>query len=160
MILSQILFVRPSRCIKASFYIPESRPNFPATRDFRTKISMKLIYQYIHVAISFNLSPTSNHLHPLQVENCESNSRLVVDEDDNGKFRLERVEEAVIPLMVEETAVVSWKKYIYCLTLSIAQMSLFQTVLRHLVIHAKHVISLPEWRCYRYYLTRRTLIMN
>ena len=28
--------------------------------------------------------PTSNHLHPLQVENCDSNSRLVVDEDDNG----------------------------------------------------------------------------
>ena len=29
--------------------------------------------------------------HPLQVENCDSNLRLVVDEDDNGKFRLERV---------------------------------------------------------------------
>ena len=26
----------------------------------------------------------------LQVENCDSNSRLVVDEDDNGKFRLEK----------------------------------------------------------------------
>ena len=36
-----------------------------------------------------HLSPTSSHLHPLQVENCDSNSRLVVDEDDNGKFRLE-----------------------------------------------------------------------
>ena len=36
-------------------------------------------------------SPTSNHLHPLQVENCDNNSRLVVDEGDNGKFRLERV---------------------------------------------------------------------
>ena len=34
---------------------------------------------------------TSNHLHLLQVENCDSNSRLVVDEDDNGKLRLERV---------------------------------------------------------------------
>ena len=50
---------------------------------------MKLIYQYM--AIFFNFSPTSNHLNPLQVENCDSNSRLVVDEDDNGKFRLERV---------------------------------------------------------------------
>ena len=50
---------------------------------------MKLAYQYI--AISFNFSPTSNHLHALQVENCDSNSRLVVDEEDNGKFRLERV---------------------------------------------------------------------
>ena len=35
---------------------------------------------------------TSNHLHPLQVGNCGSNSRLVVDEDDNCKFRLERVD--------------------------------------------------------------------
>ena len=39
----------------------------------------------------FHLPPTSSHLHPLQVENCDSNSRLVVDGDDNGKFRLERV---------------------------------------------------------------------
>ena len=37
-----------------------------------------------------NFSPTSSHLYPLQVKNCDSNSRLVVDEDDNGKFRLER----------------------------------------------------------------------
>ena len=41
---------------------------------------MKLVYQYI--AIFFTFSPTLNHLHPLQVENCDSNSRLVVDEDD------------------------------------------------------------------------------
>ena len=51
-------------------------------------ISMKLVCQYI--AVFFNLSPTSNHLHPLQVENCDSNLRLVVD-DDNGKVRDERV---------------------------------------------------------------------
>ena len=50
---------------------------------------MKLFYEYI--VILFNLSPTSNHLHPLQVENCDSNSRLEVDEDDNNKFRIERV---------------------------------------------------------------------
>ena len=50
---------------------------------------MKLYYQYM--AVFFNFSPTSSHLHPLQVENCVSNSRLVVDEYDNGKFRLERV---------------------------------------------------------------------
>ena len=43
------------------------------------------------MAIFFTLSLTSNRLHPLQVENCGSNSRLVVDEDDNGKVRLERV---------------------------------------------------------------------
>ena len=53
------------------------------------KISTKLFYQYM--AIFFNFSPILNHLHPLQVENCDSNSRLVVGEDDNGKFRLERV---------------------------------------------------------------------
>ena len=50
---------------------------------------MKLVYQYM--VIFFTFSPTSNHLHPLQVENCGSNSRLVLDEDDNGKLRLERV---------------------------------------------------------------------
>ena len=53
------------------------------------KIPMKLVYQYI--AIFFNFSSASNHLHPLLVENCDSNSRLVVDEDDNGKLRVERV---------------------------------------------------------------------
>ena len=41
------------------------------------------------MVIFITFSPTLNHFHPLQVENCGSNSRLVVDEDDNGKFRLE-----------------------------------------------------------------------
>ena len=49
------------------------------------KISTKQVYWYM--AIFLNFSPTSNHLHLLQVEN----SRLVVDEDDYGKFRIERV---------------------------------------------------------------------
>ena len=49
-------------------------------------ISMKLAYQYM--TIFFTFSPTTNHLHPLQVENCDSNSRLVVDEDDNVKLGL------------------------------------------------------------------------
>ena len=80
---------KPSRCIKASFYNPENRFNFPTTDCFRKKISMKLFYQYM--TILFNFSPTLHHLHPLEVENCDSNSRLVVDEDDNGKFRPERV---------------------------------------------------------------------
>ena len=52
-------------------------------------ISMKLVYQYM--AIFFTFSLTLGHLHPLQVENCDSNSRLVVDEADNGKFKLQRV---------------------------------------------------------------------
>ena len=47
------------------------------------------------MAIFFTFSPFSNHLHPLQVENCDSNSRLVVDEDDNGKLGLERVKEVL-----------------------------------------------------------------
>ena len=80
---------KPSRCIKASFYIPENRLSFSAKWGFRRKIPMKLFYQ--HVAIFVNFSLTSTNLHPLQVENCDSNSRLVVDEDDNDKFRLERV---------------------------------------------------------------------
>ena len=50
---------------------------------------MELFYEYM--VIFFNLSPTSSHLYPLQVENCNSNSRLVVDVDDNGKFRPEMV---------------------------------------------------------------------
>ena len=54
----------------------------------RMNIFMKL---FINNNIFFHLSPTPNHLHPLQVENCDSNSQLVVDEGDNGKFRLERV---------------------------------------------------------------------
>ena len=62
------------------------------------KISMKLAYQYM--VIFFNFSTTSNHLHPLQVENCDSNSRLVVDEDDSGKFRLERVNSVSLSLNI------------------------------------------------------------
>ena len=81
--------VKSSRCIKASFYNFENRLNFSTTDSFSWKITMDLFYQYM--AILFNFSPTSNHLHPLQVENCVSNSRLVVDEYDNSKFRLERV---------------------------------------------------------------------
>ena len=44
-------------------------------------ISLKMIYHYM--AIFLNFPHTSNHLHPLQVTNCDSNSRLVVDEDDD-----------------------------------------------------------------------------
>ena len=53
------------------------------------KISTKLFHQY--TTIFLNFSPTSNNPHALQVENCDSNSRLVVDEDDNGRFRPEWV---------------------------------------------------------------------
>ena len=66
---------------------------------------MKLIYQYM--VIFFNFSPTSSHLHPLQVENCDSNSRLVVDENANGK--LERVNKHVISLVCTSTEIISIK---------------------------------------------------
>ena len=48
---------------------------------------MKVFYQCM--AIFLNFSPTLALLHSLQVEN----SRLVVNEDGNGKFRLQRVED-------------------------------------------------------------------
>ena len=48
------------------------------------------------MAIFVNFSPTSSHPHPLQVENRDSNSRLVVDEDDNSKPRLERAKSQLL----------------------------------------------------------------
>ena len=41
-----------------------------------------------NMVIFFNLSPTSSHLYPLQAENCDSNSRLAVNEDDTVKSGL------------------------------------------------------------------------
>ena len=61
---------------------------------------MKLFYEYM--VIFYNLSSTSSHLYSLQVENCDSNSRLVVDEDDNSKFRLERVKRVEIMLTTKQ----------------------------------------------------------
>ena len=80
---------RSPQCIKASFYITENSPHFPY--GFRMEISMKLVYQYM--VIFFHFSTTANYLHPLQVENCDSNSRLVVDEDDHGKLRFKRIKD-------------------------------------------------------------------
>ena len=48
------------------------------------KISIKLVYMLIFFTFFTHL----NHLHPLQVENYDSNSRLVVDENDNVKSGL------------------------------------------------------------------------
>ena len=36
------------------------------------------------------LSSTLSHLHSLQAENCDRDSRRVMDEDLNGKFWVER----------------------------------------------------------------------
>ena len=73
---------------------------------------MKLVYQYM--VFFFTFSATSNHLHPLQVENCGSNSRLVVDNDDYGYFRLERVNhlpasDTYVPLEKIKLAVINEK---------------------------------------------------
>ena len=70
---------------------------FPTTRGFRMKISRKLVCQYM--AIFFNFSLTMNHFHSLQVENCDSNSRLVVDEmtmENSGMKGLTTVHYTVI----------------------------------------------------------------
>ena len=69
--------VKLSRCIKASFYITVNRLDFLTKKYFMMKISLKLSYQCME--IFFNFSHTSNYFHPLQVENCPSNSRLVAD---------------------------------------------------------------------------------
>ena len=99
--------------MKASFYIPKTN-NVPLNmrgcichftkwqihpfiskwtiRGFRRKISMKLFYQLMAILVNFAL--TSSHLHPLEVKNCGSNSRLVVDKDGwrwQCRVRLERV---------------------------------------------------------------------
>ena len=64
--------------MKALFCISEESGLIPKPSSFNKNL------------ISFSFA-THFHLHSLQVENCDSNSRLVVDKDDNGKFRLERV---------------------------------------------------------------------
>ena len=63
------------------------------------KISMKLAYQ-LYMVIFYHFQTTSNRLHPLQVENCDSDSRPVVDEDANGKFRLQRVKHQELHIFV------------------------------------------------------------
>ena len=57
---------------------------------------MELVYKFM--AIFLNFSTTSNHLHP----HCR-NSRLVVDECNNGKFRLEIVKALKYFLQTIET---------------------------------------------------------
>ena len=59
---------------------------------------MKLVYQYM--AIFFNFQTTSNN-----------NSRLVVDEDDNSKFRLERVNQQAITMITIQIDQMSTIKY-------------------------------------------------
>ena len=70
--------------------------------------STNTTHNYQHIAHIYPLSPHDAlkhnftsletdliflQLRVLEVENCDSNSRFVVDEDENGKFMLERVKE-------------------------------------------------------------------
>ena len=70
---------------------PKNRLNTHCCRIHQIDVNR---FTNIYMVIFFNFSPTSNHLHSLQVVNCDSNSRLVVNEDDNCKLRLESVKEA------------------------------------------------------------------
>ena len=67
----------PHDALKHHFTSLKTDLIFLQLRSFRKK-SMKLFCQYM--AIFFNFSLISSHLYPIQVENCDSNSRLVVDE--------------------------------------------------------------------------------
>ena len=87
--ISRLNPLSPHDALKHHFTSLKTVLIFLQLGGFRTKISIKLIYQYM--VIFFIFQTTSSHLHPLQVENCDSNSRLVVNEDDNGKLRPERV---------------------------------------------------------------------
>ena len=83
---------------------------------------MKLVYQCM--VISLNFYTTSNHLHPLQVENFDSISRLVVDEDDYGEFRLQRVDKDTMTYTFENVYNYSFQKhksYQYLLSIYLGQ---------------------------------------
>ena len=72
---------RPPRCLKASFFIPET-DFFSNTSGFYLETCHKTVYVKVNRS-PMDLSPILIHHHPLQVENCDSNPRLVVDEDFN-----------------------------------------------------------------------------
>ena len=66
-----------------------------------SKIRTKILWNcFNNINIFFSIVPTSSHLHPLQFKNCDSNSRLVVDEEDIGKFKLDRVKICCLRLSV------------------------------------------------------------
>ena len=71
------------------------------------------------MAIFFNFSPTSNHRHSLQVENCDSNSRLVVDGDDSGKLRLERVDICMWSRRLSNKMVIDEADFVKCFVLAL-----------------------------------------
>ena len=58
---------KPSRCIKASFYITVNILNFPTTEGFIIQISTKLIYKYMVIFLVF---------HPLQIISSTTSREL------------------------------------------------------------------------------------
>ena len=50
---SNVKTARRPLWVKASFYIPENKPNFSTTKGFRMKISIKLFYQYMGIVFNF-----------------------------------------------------------------------------------------------------------
>ena len=77
---------------------PASFRNYEEWLKFLKIGFLELIFSwicFINTYIDFNLPPTTDHFHPLQAKKCDRNPRLVVDEDDSGKFRLGRVKPAM-----------------------------------------------------------------
>ena len=69
---------KSSRCIKASFYIPEYRLNFKNENFHETGLPINCNFLYFFIHIKSSSSTTSREL--------QLQSRLVADEDDNGKL--------------------------------------------------------------------------
>ena len=98
-------FIAKALCFNPLSLHDTLKHHFTSLRtNFQNNIFMKVVYQYM--AIFLNFQTTSNHLHSLQVENCDSNSRLVVHEDDNGKFRIERINIVCISIFIFSGSIV------------------------------------------------------
>ena len=79
----------PPDALKQHFTSLKNRFNFPTTKGFRREISMKVVYQYMTIFLIFK--PHQIIFIHYKSRIATAKSRLVVDEDDNDKFRLERV---------------------------------------------------------------------
>ena len=79
----------PHDALKHHFTSPKTDSIFLQPKVLRTKISMKLVYQYM--AIFFIFNPHQIIFIHYKSRIATANTRLVVDEDDNGKSRLQKV---------------------------------------------------------------------
>ena len=96
LIMSVIAFflINNDQCYCLSRWSSRVRPPLPVFRFLRNIMFLLCPHCFNNNKTFSHLSLTSSHLHPLQVENRDSNSRLVVDEDSNGEFRLDCLLEA------------------------------------------------------------------